>query len=135
HVAQTFGYLEARLYVTAMPDVANFIVESVLIPFDDPSKSICELCISGDCLTWKELMELLEEVQGVKSDIKYLDPAHAIEKQEAAHAAGNSEGELHWSTYATIANSYALLPESSDNHRFSFKPKTVKETLEHLFEK
>ncbi|KAJ7307944.1 hypothetical protein DFH08DRAFT_667776, partial [Mycena albidolilacea] len=135
HVARTFGYPEARLHVTAMPDVAKFIVESVLIPFNDPSKSIRELCVSGDCLTWKELMELLEEVQGVKSDIKYLDLACAIEKQEAARAAGDSEGELQWSICATIANGYALLPESSDNHRFSFKPETVKETLEHMFGK
>jgi hypothetical protein len=115
--------------------VAKFIVGSVLIPFDDPSKSVRELRVSGDCLTWKELMELLEEVQGVKYDIKYLDPALAVEKQEAAHAAGDSEGELQWSACATMANGYALLPEPSDNHRFSFKPETAKETLERMFGK
>ncbi|KAJ7724353.1 hypothetical protein B0H16DRAFT_1698682 [Mycena metata] len=133
HVARTYGYPEAKLHVTAMHDVCKFIVGAVLLPFDDPSQSMRELRVSGDCLTWGTLMALLEEVQGVKYDIKYLDPALAVEKQEAARAQGDSEGELFWSATATMANGYALLPEPSDNHRFAFKPATAKETLIRMF--
>ena len=115
--------------------MARFIAESVLLPFDNPSQSMRELRVSGDCLTWKALMGLLEEVQGAKYDIKYLDPALAAEKQEAARAAGDSEGELQWSACATMANGYALLPEPSDNHRFTFTPETAKGTLSRLFAK
>ncbi|KAJ7023612.1 hypothetical protein C8F04DRAFT_1257903 [Mycena alexandri] len=138
HVARTYGYPKARLHVTAMHEccfysVCKFIVGAVLLPFDDPSQSIRELRVSGDCLTWEKLMELLEEVQGAKYDIKYLDPALAVEKQEAARAQGDSEGELFWSATATMANGYALLPEPSDNHRFAFEPETAKETLIRMF--
>jgi hypothetical protein len=115
--------------------VARFIVGAVLLPFDDPSEPMRELRVSGDCLTWKALMALLEEVQGAKYDIKYLDPALAAEKQEVARASGDSDGELLWSACATMANGYALLPEPSDNHRFGFKPETAKETLNRMFGK
>jgi hypothetical protein len=94
-----------------------------------------ELCVSGDCLTWKALRALLEEVQGAKYEIKYLDPALAAEKQEVARAAGDSEGELVWSACPTMANGYALLPERSDNHRLALKPETAKETLNRMFGK
>ncbi|KAJ7167071.1 hypothetical protein C8R46DRAFT_899464 [Mycena filopes] len=133
HVARTYGYPEARLHVTAMHDVCRFIVGAVLLPFDDPNQSMRELRVSGDFLTWKALMALLEEVQGVKYDIEYLDPALAAEKQEAARAAGDTEGELFWSATTTMANGYALLPEPSDNHRFAFKTETAKETLVRMF--
>jgi len=135
HVARTYGYPEARLHVTALNDVAKFIVAAVLLPFEDPSKAMRELRVSGDCLCWKDLMALLEEVQGVKYDIQYLDPALAAEKQEAARVAGDSEGELQWSGCATMANGYALLPEPSDNHRFNFKAETARETLDRMFGK
>ncbi|KAJ6540872.1 hypothetical protein DFH09DRAFT_929559 [Mycena vulgaris] len=133
HVARTHGYPEARLHVTAMPDVVKFIVGAVLLPFDNPSQSMRELRVSGDCLTWGALMALLEEVQGVKYDIVYLDPKLAAEKQEAARAAGDSEGELFWSATATMANGYALLPEPSDNAKFAFTPETARETLVRMF--
>ncbi|KAJ7142408.1 hypothetical protein C8R44DRAFT_692260 [Mycena epipterygia] len=135
HVARTYGYPEARLHVTAMPDVVKFIVGAILLPFDDPSQPMRELRVSGDCLTWGALMALLEELQGVKYDIKYLDPSLAAEKQEAARAAGDSEGELLWSATATMANGYALLPEPSDNEKFDFKRETAKETLVRMFGK
>ncbi|KAJ7167087.1 hypothetical protein C8R46DRAFT_1176713 [Mycena filopes] len=133
HVARTYGYPEARLHVTAMHDVCKFTVAAVLLPFDNPNQSMRELRVSGDCLTWKALMALLEDVQGVKYDIEYLDPAVAAEKQEAARAEGDSEGELLWSGTALMANGRALLPEPSDNQRFAFKPETAKETLVRMF--
>ncbi|KAJ6451092.1 hypothetical protein C8R47DRAFT_998646 [Mycena vitilis] len=133
HIGRTYGYPEARLHVTAMNDVAKFIVGSVLIPFEDPKDSMRELRVSGDCLTWKTLMALLEEVQGAKYDIAYLDPVEAAEKQETARAAGDTDGELMWSACAMMANGLALLPEPSDNRRFAFKPETAKETLTRMF--
>ncbi|KAJ7656778.1 hypothetical protein DFH06DRAFT_1132006 [Mycena polygramma] len=135
HIARTYGYPEARLHVTAMHDVAKLIVGSVLLPFEEPSQPMRELRVSGDCLTWKALMALLEEAQGVKYDITYLDPAEAAEKQEAARADGDTEGELMWSACAMMANGLALLPGPSDNHRFAFKPETAKETLTRMFAK
>ncbi|KAJ7656736.1 hypothetical protein DFH06DRAFT_1410090 [Mycena polygramma] len=135
HIARTYGYPEARLHVTAMPDVAKFTVASVLLPFEDPSHPLRELRVSGDCLTWKALMALLEEVQGVKYDITYLDPVEAAEKQEAARVNGDTEGELMWAACAMMANGLALLPEPSDNHRFAFKPETATETLTRMFGK
>ncbi|KAJ6523988.1 hypothetical protein B0H19DRAFT_972382 [Mycena capillaripes] len=133
HVARTYGYPEARLHVTAMNDVAKFIAGSILIPWEDPTKSMRELRVSGDCLTWKALMTLLEDVQGAKYDIKYLDPALAAEKQEIARAAGDSEGELMWAATALMANGLALVPGQSDNYRFAFKAETAKETLSRMF--
>jgi hypothetical protein len=115
--------------------VAKFIVGAVLLPFDNPSEPMRELRVLGDCLTWKALMVLLEEEQGAKYNIKYLDPALAAEKQEVVYAAGDSEGKLLWSACATMANRYALLPEPSDNHRFAFKSETAKETLNRMFGK
>jgi hypothetical protein len=94
-----------------------------------------ELRVSGDCLTWGALMALLEEVQGVKYDITYLDPKLAAEKQEAARAAGDTGNELFWAATATMANGYALLPEPPDNAMFGFEPATARETLERMFGK
>ncbi|KAJ7796667.1 hypothetical protein B0H13DRAFT_2392525 [Mycena leptocephala] len=95
HVARTYGYPEALLHVTAMHECCGQVHRgAVLLPFDNPSEPMRELRVSGDCLTWKALMALLEEVQGAKYNIKYLDPALAAEKQEVARAAGDSEGEL-----------------------------------------
>ncbi|KAJ7887126.1 hypothetical protein B0H14DRAFT_3082129 [Mycena olivaceomarginata] len=109
HVARTYGYPEARLHVTAMNDVAKFLVGSILLPWEDPTQSMRELRVSGDCLTWEALVRLLENVQGVKYDVKYLDPALAAEKQETTRAAGDSEGELMWAATALMANRLARL--------------------------
>ncbi|KAJ7664762.1 hypothetical protein B0H17DRAFT_951904 [Mycena rosella] len=133
HVAHTYGSPEARLHVTAMSDVVKFIVGAVLLPFDNPTQPMRELRVSGDCLTWGALMALLEEVQGVKYDIQYLNPKLAAEKQEAARAAGDSDGELFWSATATMANGYALLPEPLDNAKFEFRPETAREVLVRMF--
>ncbi|KAJ6523982.1 hypothetical protein B0H19DRAFT_1085441 [Mycena capillaripes] len=100
-----------------------------------PTKSMRELRVSGDCLTWKALMTLLEDVQGVKYDIKYLDPALSAEKQETARAAGDSESELMWAATALMANGLALVPGPPNNHRFAFKAETAKETLSRMFER
>ncbi|KAJ7231155.1 hypothetical protein B0H12DRAFT_1029621 [Mycena haematopus] len=133
HVARTYGYPDAHLHVTAMHDVAKFIVGAVLLPFDDPNKSMRELRVSGDCLSWQALMALLEEVQGVKYDIRYLDLRLAAEKQEAARAAGDSDGELQWAGCAMMASGSALLPDPSDNAKFAFTPETAKQTLTRMF--
>lgn len=92
-----------------------------------------ELRVSGDCLTWEALVRLLENVQGMKYDVKYLDPALAAEKQETACAAGDSEGELMWAATALMANGLVFLPGPSDNHRFAFKAESAKETLDRMF--
>ncbi|KAJ6540867.1 hypothetical protein DFH09DRAFT_991354 [Mycena vulgaris] len=134
HTARPYGRPDAKVTVTALPDVVKFLVESVLLPLE--AGTACrELRVAGDNLTWAELMQLLGEVEGVPYETTYLDTRDAAEKEEAARVAGDTVGEILWSGKTMMPDGGAFMPGPYDNARFSFTPETARETLERLFGK
>ncbi|KAJ7160643.1 hypothetical protein C8R43DRAFT_1086806 [Mycena crocata] len=133
HTAEPYGTANARVTVTAMPDIVKYIVESVLLPLGGQSSR--ELRVAGETLTWGTLMATLSAVQGVKYTTRYLDPADAAVKEEAARVAGDVEAELMWSGTTLMPTGVAVLEGPLDNARFSFTPETTKETFQRLFGK
>ncbi|KAJ7850263.1 hypothetical protein B0H14DRAFT_3452000 [Mycena olivaceomarginata] len=84
HVVEAYGYPDAEISVTALEDIVRYTVESILLPFP-AGKSRRDICVRGDHVTWKQLIALLEEVQG-----------EAAKKQEAARQRGDESEELKW---------------------------------------
>ncbi|KAK7002365.1 NAD(P)-binding protein [Favolaschia claudopus] len=70
----------------------RYLVKSILLPFDDPTHSSRILRVIGETLTFAQVLSTLEAVQGVKYDIKYLDPKEAAENEEAARVRGGCGG-------------------------------------------
>ncbi|KAF8181874.1 hypothetical protein K438DRAFT_1975822 [Mycena galopus ATCC 62051] len=134
HTADSYGAPDALISVTALPDIVRYIVESVLLPLEQ-GKSCRELRVAGETLTWATLIETLGEVQGVKYNVTYLDPREAVEKEEAARVAGNTEAEMLWAGKMLFSTGVAHLAGPLDNARFSFTPENAKETLQHLIGK
>jgi hypothetical protein len=77
----------------------------------------------------------LGEVQGVKYQVTYLDPAEAAAKEREAWARGDEAEELKWSVKPLAASGIALVPGELDNDKFSFRPETVKETMQRIYGK
>ncbi|KAJ7302721.1 hypothetical protein DFH08DRAFT_927703 [Mycena albidolilacea] len=128
HTVEAYGYPDAQIAVTALADIARYTVESVLLPFPE-GQSRREIRVRGDQVTFKQLISLLEEVQGVKYQAKFFDPQEAAEKQEEARLRGDEEGELMWAGRTNIPAGRVIIPLPLDNDKFGFKPEPIKETF------
>ncbi|KAJ7870912.1 hypothetical protein B0H14DRAFT_3083842 [Mycena olivaceomarginata] len=114
--------------------IMRFIVQSMLLPLER-GQTCCELRVAGETLTWAALIQTLEEVQGVKYDVTYLDPREAAVKVEAAHVAGDTKTEMLWEAKTTCATGVAYVRGPFDNALFDFTPENAKQTLQHLYGK
>lgn len=85
--------------------------------------------------TWKELIETLEEVQGVKYTTTCFPRDLAIEEEKKAFVAGDVNSQLVWSAKPLAASGYADLQGPLDNDVFDFVAETPKETFQKLFGK
>ncbi|KAK6981765.1 NAD(P)-binding protein [Favolaschia claudopus] len=131
HTARPYGTADALVTVTALADVVKYTVESVLLPWEG-NQQRRELRFGAETLTWKALLETLEEVQGVKYDTVYLDPHEAEAKEEEARVKGDVEAEVSWCALKLLGTGVGHMRGPFDNERFSFKPETVKETFQRL---
>ncbi|KAF7337107.1 NAD(P)-binding protein [Mycena venus] len=131
HTVEVYGYPDAEISVTAMNDVVRYTVSSILLPFP-AEQSRREVRVRGDNLTWTQLIALLEEVQGVKYQVKFIDPEEAAKKQEEARQRGDEEGELMWAGRTVGPAGKVRVPLPIDNDKFGFKPEGLKETLQRL---
>ncbi|KAF8215092.1 hypothetical protein K438DRAFT_2123779 [Mycena galopus ATCC 62051] len=128
HRVEAYGYPDAQIAVTALADIARYTVESVLLPFPE-GQSRREIRVCGDQVTFKQLIAVLEEIQGVKYQAKFFDLQEAAEKQEEARLRGDEEGELMWAGRTNIPAGRVIIPLPLDNEKFGFKPEPIKETL------
>ncbi|KAJ6490746.1 hypothetical protein C8R47DRAFT_976968 [Mycena vitilis] len=134
HTAAPYGTPDAPLAVTSIPDIVRYIVESVLLPLE-PGQSCRELRVAGESLTFGAFIKILEEVQGVSYDVKYLDVKEAEKKQEEARVAGDTDAEIMWAGKTMFATGIAYNDGPFDNARFSFQPETARETFQRLFKR
>jgi hypothetical protein len=111
--------------------IVRYTVESILLPFPAGQASR-EIRIRGDHLTWAQLVALLEEIQGVKYQVTYIDPQEAAKKQEEARLRGDEEGEILWAGKTIGPSGKVAVPLPLDNDKFQFKPETLKETLQQV---
>ncbi|KAJ7642003.1 hypothetical protein FB45DRAFT_901570 [Roridomyces roridus] len=132
HVVEAYGYPEAQTDVTAIADIARYTVDSIFLPFPE-HQSCREIRVRGDHLTWTQLIALLEEIQGVKYKVTFLDPKVAAEKQEEARLRGDEEEELKWAGRVLGPSGMVQVPEPLDNHKFGFVPKTAREVMQTMF--
>jgi hypothetical protein len=109
----------------------RYTVESILLPFP-AGQSRREIRVRGDHLTWKDLIALLEEVQGVKYQVTFLDPKEAAKKQEEARQRGDEEAEILWAGKTIGPSGKVTVPLPLDNDKFGFKPETLRETMQRL---
>ncbi|KAF7363001.1 NAD(P)-binding protein [Mycena venus] len=133
HTVEAYGYPDAQIAVTALADIARYTVESVLLPFPE-EQSRREIRVRGDQVTFKQLIALLEQIQGVKYQTKFFDPQEAAKKQEEARLCGDEEGELMWAGRTNIPAGRVIIPLPLDNEKFGFKPEPIKETLRRWLE-
>ncbi|KAJ6449797.1 hypothetical protein C8R45DRAFT_123869 [Mycena sanguinolenta] len=132
HVVEAYGYPDAEISVTALEDIVRYTVESILLPFP-AGKSRRDIRVRGDHVTWKQLIALLEEVQGVKYQVTYIDPKEAAKKQEAARQRGDESEELKWAARWQLGPSGRVTVTGPlDNDKFGFTPETLNETMQRL---
>ncbi|KAJ7735988.1 hypothetical protein B0H16DRAFT_1380270 [Mycena metata] len=130
HVVQAYGYPDAEISVTALEDIVRYTVESILLPFP-AGQERRDIRVRGDHVTWKQLIALLEEVQGVKYQVTYLDPKEAAREQEAARQRGDEADELKWAARWQVGPSgLVTVAEPLDNDKFEFTAETLKETMQ-----
>ncbi|KAJ7111846.1 hypothetical protein C8R44DRAFT_632522 [Mycena epipterygia] len=132
HTIEAYGYLDAEMSVTALDDIVRYTVESILLPFPE-GQSRREIRVRGDHVTWKQLIALLEEVHGVKYKVTFIDPQEAAKKQEAARQRGDEVEEIMWAGRTIGPGGRVTVPGPLDNDKFSFRPETLKETMQRLF--
>ncbi|KAJ6512545.1 hypothetical protein C8R45DRAFT_1152235 [Mycena sanguinolenta] len=130
HTVVAYGYPDATLSVTGMKDIVRYTVDSILLPFPE-GQSRREFRVRGDHLTWTQLIGLLEEVQGVKYQVTFIDPQEAAKKQEEARQRGDEEAELMWAAKTLgPAGKGGIVPLPLDNDKFDFKPEPLKVILQ-----
>ncbi|KAJ7679335.1 hypothetical protein DFH06DRAFT_1278927 [Mycena polygramma] len=129
HTIEAYGYPDAEISTTAIADIVRYTVDSILLPVP-AGQSRREIRVRGDHLTWTQLIALLEEIQGVKYDVKFIDPKEAAKKQEEARLRGDEEAEIMWAGRTVGPAGRVTVPLPLDNDKFDFKPETLKETLQ-----
>ena len=83
-------------------------------------------------MTWKQLIALLEEVQGVKYQVKFIDPKEAAKEQEKARKRGDEDAEIMWAGRTIGPSGKVTVPGPLDNDKFGFTPETLRETMQRL---
>ncbi|KAJ6582861.1 hypothetical protein DFH09DRAFT_1029235 [Mycena vulgaris] len=131
HTVEAYGYPEAEMSVTALADIVRYTVESILLPFP-AGQSRREIRVRGDHKTWTQVIALLEEVQGVKYTVTFIDPKEAAKEQEKARQRGDEEAEIMWAGRTVGPSGKVTVPLPLDNDKFAFKPETLKETMQRL---
>ncbi|PNP39720.1 hypothetical protein TGAMA5MH_08391 [Trichoderma gamsii] len=134
HTANPYGYPDKPLHVTSIPDIAKYTVESILLPVT-PGVQKREIRVVGEKTTFQKFVDDLGEVQGVKYKVTYLDLAEAAAKEREAWARGDEADELKWSVKPMAAGGIALVPGELDNDKFSFRPESVKDTMQRIYGK
>ncbi|KAJ7807366.1 hypothetical protein B0H14DRAFT_2873448 [Mycena olivaceomarginata] len=114
--------------------IMRYIVQSVLLPLE-PGQSARELRVAGETLTWGALMKILEEVQGVRYDVTYLDPRDAAEKEEAARVAGTTRQRFCGPPRPRSRRARLMSRVHSTTRASRSHPESARETLERLFGK
>ncbi|KAJ7894513.1 hypothetical protein B0H14DRAFT_3081316 [Mycena olivaceomarginata] len=125
HTAVSYGVPDALISVTALPDIVRYVVESVLLPLEQ-GKSCRELRVAGETLTWATLIETLGEVQGVKYNVTYLEPAGG---------GGEGRGGARRGKTLRLRCCVAHLVGTARQCAVLFTPENAKETLQRLIGK
>ncbi|KAJ7767266.1 hypothetical protein B0H16DRAFT_1521506 [Mycena metata] len=115
HTVRSYGY----------PDAQTSVTRTILR----------EIRVRGDHLTFQQVIGVLEEVQGEKYDVQYLDPKEAAQKQEEARKRGDEVEEILWAGKTVGPSGKVQVPLPLDNDKFGFKPETLKQTLTRLYGK
>ncbi|KAJ7472616.1 hypothetical protein FB451DRAFT_1036136 [Mycena latifolia] len=125
---EAYGYPDAEMSVTALKDILRYTVDSILLPFP-AGQSRREIRVRGDHMTWAQLIALLEEVQGGKYKVRFIDPNEAAKQQEQARQRGDEDLELIWAGRTIAPAGKVTVPGPLDNDKFGFVPETLKETM------
>ncbi|KAJ7662945.1 hypothetical protein B0H17DRAFT_1093020 [Mycena rosella] len=132
HTVEAYGYPDAEISVTALNDIVRYTVDSIFLPFQE-GQSLREIRVRGDHMTWAQLIALLEEVQGAKYKVTFIDPKEAAKEQEAARQRGDEEAEILWAGKTIATAGRVTVPGPLDNDKFGFTPETLKQTMQRLF--
>jgi len=129
HTVTTYGSTDQIVSLTALKDVARYIVESILLPFAPKQAQKREIRVVGENIAWEKIVETLEEVYGVRYQVTCLPVELAAQKEEEARKKGDEEQEMLWSFIPFASSGFAIVPGPLDNDKFSFKPESVRETF------
>lgn len=135
NTATLYGRPDARIDITAIPDVARYIVQSLLLPFKGSERTIRVRGWNG---TATELIEALEQARGVQYHVTWGDEKDMALKQEAARLVHDENLQLSYSAVPLLASGYSIVNgrgEELDVDKFDFEPETFPETLERMYKK
>jgi hypothetical protein len=114
--------------------ISKYIVRSIIIPFDVGGGPIRVIRVAGETTTFQSVIDTLGEVEGVKYDVKYVDPAVAKQMEDDARRKGDFGEAYGWSVRPLAASGNAIVIGGGvDNEKFDFKPEGVREGFERFF--
>ncbi|KAH7385212.1 hypothetical protein DE146DRAFT_759474 [Phaeosphaeria sp. MPI-PUGE-AT-0046c] len=133
HTFTFYGPPEKQEALTAVRDVAKYLVESIFLPKSPSQERIFR--IPGGNYSWAEVVATVERVQGVTYTCTYHSRQDAIDGQKAYAEKGDVNGELAFSVKSVLGDPNAVsVPKPWDNDKFSFKPATLEDTVKEFFQ-
>jgi hypothetical protein len=127
-----YGTPQKTEALTAVADVARYVVESILLPKSPTQER--QFRVPGGMYAWGDLIDAVEKAQGVKYTRKFLPRQEAIDNAVACAKQGDTDGELGYSLKAIMGDPNAeTVPKPWDNGKFSFEPQTLEDILDQFF--
>ncbi|KAF1996682.1 NAD(P)-binding protein [Amniculicola lignicola CBS 123094] len=127
-----YGPSEKAEPLTAVADVARYVVESISLPKSPTQER--EFRVPGGLYKWGDFIDEVEKVQGVKYTREFLPRQEALDKARECEGKGDVDGELLFSLKAIMGDPEAQgVPQPWDNAKFGFEPERLGKTLERIF--
>jgi hypothetical protein len=127
-----YGTPEKAEPLTAVADVARYVVESILLPKSPTQER--QFRVPGGLYEWGHVIDELEKAQGAKYTRDFRLRQEAIDNARECEKKGNADGELAFSLKAIMGDPNAQgVPKPWDNEKFSFEPETLEATLKRFF--
>lgn len=127
-----YGTPEKTESLTAVADVARYVVESILLPKSPTQER--QFRVVGGQYAWGNLIDAVERAQGVTYKREFFPRQEAIDNAVACAKQGDTDGELGYSLKAIMGDPEAeTVPKPWDNGKFSFEPQTLEDILDQFF--
>jgi len=132
HKAVIYGVPENTQSVLPLLAAAEYLVNTLLDPILPESPAERTYKFVENNYSYATIIQLLEQLQGVKYDVKYLPVAEALEKQKHAKEIGDVDLELQASHQLIQGTGRTVVPGPYDNARW---PEVKLENLEEVLKR
>jgi uncharacterized protein YbjT (DUF2867 family) len=114
HTVTVIGDINTKFSTTTIKDIAEFFVASLLDPSVGRNGSIS---VQGDQITWRESIDIIEKLQGVKYEVKTISEEESKRQEEEFLKEGKFLNAAVHQIRRLLASGHSSY-EQPDNHHF-----------------